>query len=430
MAALLRGVACVLFLMSGAASHPVVSIPLSKQYVPVQRNNVIVAYKTAYFGHVYLGLPTPQRFTVIFDTGSGHLFVPSGRCNTETCKLHSRYNRSISTTAVDIDHEGKSVPANATTRDQVAIAYGTGEVTGEFVRETICLADPSANQQVGQECTTLRVILATEMTEEPFKTFKFDGVLGLGLESLAVDPEFSFFGQMSKLNHLSEDRFGYFLSRSDKVPSEIAFGGHDERRVASPLQWVPVHKPELGFWQVKVKGIKIGGEPFPFCEAGDCTAVADTGTSLIGVPRQSGQKLHWLLARKVPNNPAEIDCRTFPGPDFVFELEDGVTVTVGPEDYSRATAMRVLQSKTNTSQTVCRASLLPLDGDEALGPKAFILGEPVLRKYYTTYDWRHRQIGFALAAQSTGNEEQEPSTRHTIYGAPPAAPPTPTVVHV
>lgn len=136
------------------------------------------------------------------------------------------------------------------------------------------------------------------------------------------------------------------------------------------------------------------------------------------------------MARKVPNNPSEIDCRTFPGPDFVFELEDGVTLTVGPEDYSRATAMRVLQSKTNTSQTVCRASLLPLDGDEALGPKAFILGEPVLRKYYTTYDWRHRQIGFALSAQSIGNEEQEPSTRHTVYGAPPAAPPTPTVVHV
>ena len=30
-------------------------------------------------------------------------------------------------------------------------------------------------------------------------TFEFDGVLGLGLASLAVDPEFSFFGQMAKL---------------------------------------------------------------------------------------------------------------------------------------------------------------------------------------------------------------------------------------
>ena len=28
---------------------------------------------------------------------------------------------------------------------------------------------------------------------------RFDGVLGLGLESLALDPEFSFYGQLTRL---------------------------------------------------------------------------------------------------------------------------------------------------------------------------------------------------------------------------------------
>jgi len=410
-------------------SSQIISIPLSKQYVPVSRNNHTVAYKTAYFGQLFLGLSAPQNFTVIFDTGSGHFFVPSAACDTPTCRQHQRYNRSASTTAVDIDHNGTTVARNAKTRDQVAIAYGTGEVTGEFVRETVCLKDPSGRVSVGQECTRLRVILATEMTEEPFKTFKFDGVLGLGLDSLAVDPEFSFFGQMAKLNNLTEARFGYFLSRTDSVPSEIAFGGHDERRVASELEWVPVHKPELGFWQMKVRSISVGGEPLAYCEDGGCVAVADTGTSLIGVPKQAGPKMHWLLARKVPDNPSEIDCRGFPGPDLVFELGDGVNVTVGPEDYSRPTAMRVLQSKNNFSQVVCRASLLPVDGDEVLGPKAFILGEPVLRKYYTAYDWRRRQIGFALALQPPEGS-QAGSQVHTIYDAPPTAPPVPTTVVV
>ena len=51
------------------------------------------------------------------------------------------------------------------------------------------------------------------------------------------------------------------------------------------------------------------------------------------------------------------------------ELADGVKLTLGPEDYSRATAMRVLQTKTNSSQVICRASLLPMDGDEVLGPQ-------------------------------------------------------------
>ena len=231
---------------------PIVTIPLDKQYVPVVRKNKTVSYKTAYFGKVYLGSPQ-QHFTVVFDTGSGHVFLPSSTCVTETCAKHRRFDRHASATSVDLDHEGRAVRADAPERDQVAIAYGTGEVTGEFVRETLCLAKhPESEVPVdgeSKDCVQLRVITATEMTPEPFNTFAFDGVLGLGLDSLSVDPEFSFFGQMAKLNKLQNAVFGYFLSRSDAVASEISFGGHDERRVASALEWAPVHKPELGFWQ-------------------------------------------------------------------------------------------------------------------------------------------------------------------------------------
>mmetsp|Transcript_31955 Transcript_31955/g.84504 ORF Transcript_31955/g.84504 Transcript_31955/m.84504 type:complete len:490 (-) Transcript_31955:58-1527(-) len=416
----------------GAASSagPIVVIPLDKQYVPVVRNNKTVSYKTAYFGKIFLGTPQ-QDFTVVFDTGSGHVFLPSATCDTETCMRHRRYDRKASGSSVDLDHEGRQVRPDATERDQVAIAYGTGEVTGEFVRETLCLAKHSELPVTGesQDCVRIRVITATEMTPEPFNTFHFDGVLGLGLDSLAVDPEFSFFGQMAKLNNLQNALFGYFLSRSDSVASEISFGGHDERRISSELAWTPVHQPELGFWQVKVKRVSVAGEALPLCEDGECVAIADTGTSLLGAPRQVSQRLHWLLARKVPENPSEIDCRTFPGPDLVFELEGGVTITLGPEDYSRATAMRVLQKANNNSQVICRASLLPVDDGEVLGPKAWILGEPVLRKYYTAYDWTNRRIGFAPAVQPA-DPEADSVARHTIIGAPPTEPPTPTLVQV
>jgi len=40
---------------------------------------------------------------------------------------------------------------------------------------------------------------------------------------------------------------------------------------------------------------------------------------------------------------------------------------------------------------------MPIDFPEPLGPKLFILGEPVLRKYYTVYDWQRRSVGFGLA---------------------------------
>jgi len=103
-------------------------------------------------------------------------------------------------------------------------------------------------------------------------------------------------------------------------------------------------------WSVNLRKVRLT-RPGTFTETslacttatgGGCSALVDTGTSLLGAPRQVGQRLHWLLARKVPDNPSEIDCRGFPGPDLVFELAGGVNVTVGPEDYSRSTAMRVL----------------------------------------------------------------------------------------
>lgn len=417
-------------LAASTTQSAIITIPLDKQYVPVQRNNRTVSYKTAYFGRIFLGLPNPQNFTVLFDTGSGHFFLPSSKCPSATCHRHHRYHRRLSTTAVDLDHEGATVAADAPERDQVAVAYGTGEIVGEFVRETVCLTD----DEQAASCSRVRVILATEMTSDPFGNFEFDGVMGLGLESLVVDPEFSFFGQMMKQHSLQEARFGYFLSRSDHEASEISFGGHDQRRVASELQWAPVHRPELGYWQVRVRSVMVGNTTLDLCESGDCVAIADTGTSLIGVPRPVAQHLHWLLARKVPDDPSEIDCREFPGPELVFDL-DGVKLTLGPEDYSRPTAMRVLQKKTNLSQTLCRASLLPVDGDsEVLGQKAWILGEPVLRKYYTAYDYRKQQVGFSLAVQSDPSaksaEGTVPRQAHTVYGKPPLDPPTPAIVVV
>jgi len=256
--------------------------------------------------------------------------------------------------------------------------------------------------------------------------------VGAELGTLALTGE-SFFGQMT--TNGMQPRFGVFLSKSDSVPSEISFGGLDGRRIGSELQWAPVSQPELGYWQLQVGRVWVGEQPLALCEEGDCIAIADTGTSLLGAPRQIAEHLHWLLARQVEDIGSmpggQVDCRTFPGPDLVFELEGdagSVNITVGPEDYSRSTAMRVLQSKTNSSQVICRASLLPVDEDEVLGPKAWILGEPVLRKYYTAYDWREQQIGWALAAQPS--EDPETVAVHSIYGAPPVEPPTPTQVVV
>jgi len=430
--ALLVLIACAL------AQKPPVIVQLDKQYVPLKRGERVVAHKTAYFGSLYIGVPKQQRFTVVFDTGSGHVFVPSTSCASETCMRHKRYSDSESGSAVHIDHSGAEVPAGASERDQVSISFGTGDVLGEFVRDVVCLSehsnlDNTSDLQQSGDCIRVRVITATEMTEEPFFNFDFDGVVGLGLGALAVDPEFSYFGKMAETGILPKPQFGFFLSMRDDVPSELSFGGHDERRVSETLQWAKVVRPELGYWQVKIKGVKIGGVSVPACDSGKCVGIVDSGTSLLGVPSQQVRDVHWKLARKIPGDPTEIDCRHAGGPQVVFDL-GGFEISLGAEDYSRPTAMRVESNTTGTVQVVCRASLLPVDmGTEADGgnPLTWIFGEPVLRKYYTTFDWKQEEIGFALAKQPSASESNVGAkTAHNVLGAPSDQPQAPVHLQV
>ncbi|KAL5975409.1 hypothetical protein ACLOJK_019731 [Asimina triloba] len=51
-----------------------------------------------YFGEIGVGTPS-QKFTVIFDTGSSNLWVPSSKCFLSVaCYLHAKYKASLSTT--------------------------------------------------------------------------------------------------------------------------------------------------------------------------------------------------------------------------------------------------------------------------------------------------------------------------------------------
>jgi len=385
----------------GVADDPsgLLTVPLRKQYVPIEKNGAVIAYKTSYFGNILVGMPEPQEFTVVFDTGSAHLVLPCTGCESETCAKHRLYNRSLSGTSVDIEHDGKLVPAGVdkSQREQLSITFGTGKVVGEFAEDKVCLG-PRA-----EDCSTMRVVLANDMSAEPFGLFAFDGVLGLGLDALALNPEFSFFGRMTRQQPAMLPQFSVFLARNDESLSTISFGGYQSERAASALSWTSVAMPELGYWQVEIKSVRIGGEVIEDCEAGRCRAILDTGTSLLGVPRQVSRPMQRLLARTPPQdaNVEDMDCRDVQGSEIEFDLGEQV-VRVGAEDYSRPRPFNITADTPEGWQLSCRSLLLPLDIEAPLGPLVFIWGEPVLRKYMTIYDWGAKQIGFADAGLPAG----------------------------
>merc|ERR1719160_15691 len=55
----------------------------------------------------------------------------------------------------------------------------------------------------------------------------------------------------------------------------------------------------------------------------------------------------------------------------------------------------------------CSPRAIAVNLSAPVGPKLFILGEPVLHRYYTVYDWENLQVGFALA-NNRGNTDPPP----------------------
>merc|ERR1719343_1689479 len=216
-------------------------------------------------------------------------------------------------------------------------------------------------------CARVRVITALHMSSDPFNSFSFDGILGLGLPALALDPEFHFFGQLAKDMQI-RPIFSFYLSGSDDVRSEITFGGHNSKRmVGGPeaVKFVPVESPQDGHWRVQIHGVRVGNTSLPFCENSACSAIVDTGTSTIGVPSDAFDDLADWTWRILPDHVrTEVpesgwpDCRQVPGPPLIFDMGD-FEIILQAEDYSRPIPLDIDEldeDGLNVTRAVCSSS--------------------------------------------------------------------------
>merc|ERR1719224_398833 len=75
----------------------------------------------------------PQQFSVIFDTGSGNLIIPSSSCQAPGCQPHKKYNHASSTSAQAITNENGEGSSE--------ITFGTGQISGDFYKDKLCIGD-------------------------------------------------------------------------------------------------------------------------------------------------------------------------------------------------------------------------------------------------------------------------------------------------
>ncbi|KAL6845334.1 hypothetical protein ACP4OV_024829 [Aristida adscensionis] len=241
------------------------SAAASRKAKAVEEGDIVVLknYLNAqYYGEIAVGTP-PQRFTVIFDTGSSNLWVPSSKCYFSiACYLHARYNAGRSHT---YKKNGK----------HASIHYGTGAISGYFSQDSVKIGGVVVKNQG-----------FIEATREPSITFmvaKFDGILGLGFQEISVGNAVPVWYNMVKQGLVGDPVFSFWFNRhaGEGQGGEIVFGGIDPRHHKRNHTYVPVTKK--GYWQFDMGDVLIGGKSTGFCAAG-CSAIADSGTSLLTGP--------------------------------------------------------------------------------------------------------------------------------------------------
>lgn len=313
------------------------------------------------FSTVAIGTP-PQEFKVILDTGSSNLWVPSSECSSIACYLHTKYSHDDSST---YKKNGSSFE----------IQYGSGSLSGYVSQDTFQFGDLKVKDQ-----------LFAEATSEPGLAFafgRFDGIWGLGYDTISVNKIPPPFYKMVEQGSLDEPVFAFYLSNTETggEESEVTFGGVDKKHYTGEMTKIPLRRK--AYWEVDLDAITFGDTT---AEIEDTGVILDTGTSLIGLPSTMAELLNKEIgAKKGFNGQYSIECDKRDSlPDLTFTLT-GHNFTIGPHDY-------ILEV-----QGSCISSFMGMDIPEPAGPLA-ILGDSFLRKWYSVYDLGNNAVGLAKAA--------------------------------
>ncbi|KAJ4749404.1 Saposin-like aspartyl protease family protein [Rhynchospora pubera] len=215
-----------------------------------------------YFGEIGIGTPA-QKFTVIFDTGSSNLWVPSSKCYFSiSCYFHSKYSSSKSSTYVE----------NGTS---ASITYGTGAISGFFSQDSVTVGDLVVKKQL--------FIEATKETSLVFLAAKFDGILGLAFKEISVGGVDPVWYNMVNQGLVKQKVFSFWLNRDadEGEGGELVFGGVDPNHFVGNHTYVNV--TQKGYWEFDMGDVLIGKNSTGYCSKG-CKAIADSGTSLLTGP--------------------------------------------------------------------------------------------------------------------------------------------------
>jgi hypothetical protein len=311
---------------------------------------LVNSYNTELYGTIYIGTP-PQEFTMIFDTGSSNIWVPSSSCTGADGMKHF-YPQDSDTFC----------PLSGT----MTIQYGKGAVEGVLGMDTMTVAGLTIQNVTFAQIDQMAGISAQ---------CSFDGIIGMAFPALSQDGLPTFMQNILAQDLIADPSFSFYISESS---SAIVLGGVDLRFAASEFVYFPIIGD--GYWTVAADNLVIGNEMFEFPDL-KLAAMFDSGTSRILV---SPHVLSFITKATglSPNGGYDLD---------VIDILPTVYLNIGCESVAIPPSAYML-----CPQNVC---LLGFEATNGLPSINYIIfGDIFLKTYYTHFDYGQLRVGFALAA--------------------------------
>ena len=330
-------------------NHPMSKILMGPE-VPI--SNYVDAQ---YYGPITIGTPG-QKFTVIFDTGSSNLWVPSVLCKSLSCLHMNKYNNAHSS----------SYQADGRT---MSITYGSGSVVGTVDSDTLGIAGLSVKKVLFGEMKNLTW---------NFVASKFDGILGLAWQSISVLGLPTVFDTMIAQGLVSQHSFSFYLTQTQSaVGSSLVLGGINNKYFTGTFKYYPLIAEN--YWMIKVDYASVNGKRLtkdPF------NGIVDSGTSVIVGSKSIVAEI--LIAIGAAGT---IDCGRIP-------TLPTVSFTINGDVYDLPASMYVLQVTDQQGDTQCVVGIQAINFPASFGPTV-ILGDSFIKYYYTHFDKDGERVGFA-----------------------------------
>jgi len=297
--------------------------------------------------------------------------VYAARCSTAVCKAHKRYDHSKSSS---YQREGTGM----------TIKYGSGDVEGMISIDDLSFCGDQPDCKIVAQKAKFGEVSYTE--GESFMFGAYDGIVGLGFPSLAIDGTQPPFDAMFMQHRFPNPVFGFYLTHdAGQAGSSLTIGGVQKSKYKGPMHWhslfVKDKVPE--YWTLKLTDVIVNGKSLGVCSNG-CPIAIDTGTSLITGPSHMINKM--IYAVDVDADCKKYRAKSLPNVELVI---DDIKYLIPPESY----VIRVEDG----GQEMCLGGFRDLDLPKEKGP-LWIAGDVFLRRYYSVYDRHALKVGLAEAA--------------------------------